>query len=140
MTDTRDLATGPVLLRAADTLVQWGHIKDDHIDNEDGGYDAAGAIADAAGLDAADWDPCPVPPIYQGKPVYAEGDWERRRAAALAALRTLAGHLDPESRPEAMSRREVVEWVGTWNDDEQRTAAQVVTAMRNAAREEVGRG
>jgi hypothetical protein len=135
MTDTLDLATGPVLCRAANVIVEWGHIKDDHIDNEDGGYDAAGAIADACGLDPTDWDNQTAPPTGPDGPTYAPGVWEARRAAALAALRTLVGHLDPESRPEAMSRREVVEWAGCWNDDEQRTAAQVVTAMRNAAKE-----
>jgi hypothetical protein len=132
---TLDLASAPVLLRAADRIAEWGHTKNDHIDHDTGGYDAAGAIADATGLDATDWDNRTAPPTGPDGPTYAPGVWEARRAAAIAALRTLVGHLDPESRPEAMSRREVVEWIGGWNDHPDRTAAQVVTAIRAAAKE-----
>jgi hypothetical protein len=134
---TLDLASAPVLLRATDRIVEWGHIKNDHIDHEDGGYDAAGAIADACGLDPADWDNHTAPPTGPDGPTYAPGVWEARRAAAIAALRTLVGHLRPDLKPEAMTRRELIEWAGDWNDHPDRTPAQVVTAMRAAAQEAV---
>ena len=131
MTDTLDLATGPVLCRAANALVEHGHIKNDYA-NENG-RDTPGSIAEACGLEPTDWDDLADPALADNE----RDDWQAARAAALAALRTLIGHLRPDLKPEAMSRREVVEWIGDWNDHPDRTPAQVVTAMRAAAREAV---
>lgn len=130
MTEPLDLATGPVLCRAANALVAHGLAKDDFATGD--ARDAAGAIAEACGLDPTDWDA--DQPAADITPDEREL-WTTARAAALAALRALVGHLRPDLKPEAMSRRELVELAGDWNDHPDRTPAQVVTAMRTAARE-----
>lgn len=130
MTDTLDLATGPVLLRAANIIDTHGLAQDDYVNEH--GRDPAGAIAEACGLDPADWDA--DQPTNNITPNERE-PWKTARAAALAALRTLIGHLRPDLKPDTMSRRELVEWISEWSDAEHRTAADVVIAMRAAARE-----
>lgn len=126
MTTTLDLATGPVLLRAANLIVTDGHAKQDYRD-DNGACCAAGAIAAASGLTPADWGETNTPDTGR----------QAGRAAALDALRALIHHINPTTRPEAMTRRQAAEWVALWNDHPDRTVAQVVTAMRAAAREAV---
>lgn len=128
---TLDLATGPVLTRAANLIVAHGLGRDDFTDTH-GRHDTCGAIAIASGLEPDDWHDQPD----------TSGDdaWKTRRAAALAALRTLIGHLYPDSRPEDMSRDALIVKAGEWNDHPDRTPAQVATAMRNAARQEATHG
>lgn len=130
MTTTLDLATGPVLQRAANLIVTNGLSKDDFI-TPDGAYCSAGAIAYACNLDPTDWDDLTDPAIADDE----RDDWQAARAAALAALRTLVGHTDSDARPEEMTRRELIEIISGWNDHEDRTADQVAAAMRDAARE-----
>ncbi|NUW45587.1 DUF6197 family protein [Nonomuraea rhodomycinica] len=130
--DTLDLAISAVLQRAADTIDDWDLCKGDYTDPIDGGFCTAGAIAHACALDASDWQDGHTP-------VYNDPDentrWLARRAAALTALRALAGHVLPFTPPEDMSRRELIDLIALWNDDEDRTAEQVVEAMRAAASE-----
>jgi hypothetical protein len=154
MTITNDrLATGPVLARAADIIHDEGHVKQDFVTGD--GYCAAGAIGKACGIDPEDWydeatcKPRPREYTIDGH-FDAEGydrayqAWKAGRAAALAALRTLAARIDPECTPAAMSRRELLAIVGDWNDldasagdDKTTTAEQVVAELRAAAREAV---
>lgn len=121
-TTTFDLATPAVLHRAANTIDRVGLAKEDYVDDH-GGHCSAAAIADACGfLYPSD---CYVGPLLP----------ESR--AAHTALRALVGHIYPDSRPETLSHRELVEKIAAWNDDDQRTADQVTEAMRAAAREAV---
>ena len=145
-----DLAAAPVLLRAANLIVTEGHTKGDFVTSD--GYCAAGAIGTACGLRPYDWyDDNENAPNRRDYTTDGHLDdeayeadrqaWKTGRAAALAALRTLAAHIDADSTPEllaTMSRRQLLETVGDWNDnDEDVEAEQVVTAMRTAAREAV---
>jgi hypothetical protein len=136
------LATGPVLARAADLILVEGHSVGDFHSSD--GYCAAGAIGKVCDLDPEDWDDdtthAPKARDFACGDDYdrARREWRQARAAALAALRTLAARIDPECDPAAMSRRELVEVVANWNDnDEDVEAEQVVAELRAAARDEV---
>jgi hypothetical protein len=128
------VATGPILLSAANLIVELGHAKDDYVNDD--GLCSAGAIARVCGLDVADWEDHTPPPRTPDE----LARWHAARTASLTALRTLLGHVDPDARPDEMNRRELIEAISDWNDDEDRTTAHVVTAMRVAAREEADRG
>jgi hypothetical protein len=134
---TLDLASAPVLLRAANVIVTHGLMKEEFT-GDNGARCSAGAISDACYLDPADWYDNPDLAVARDEDDLDELEsWQTARAAALAALRTLIGHLYPDSRPEEMSRIQLLDKVATWNDDEHRTAGQVAAAMRAAAREAV---
>lgn len=132
-----DLSTSAVLLRAANLITTNGLSKNDFV-NHDGAYCSAGAIANACALDPTDWDDLTDPAI-DDIPLDEREDWRAARTAALAALRTLVGHTDSDARPEEMTRRELIEIISGWNDADERTADQVATAMRDAARQEAAR-
>lgn len=126
-----DLATPAVLDRAANLITTEGHLKEDYHDDT-GACCAAGAIAAASGLHPADW-------TDTTDPTENNEDWLAGRAAAIAASRALVHHLYPDSRPEQMNRRELLEQIAGWNDHPDRTPGQVTTAMRAAARQAVNR-
>lgn len=145
-----DLSTSAVLTRAANLIITNGHAKKEFHTND--GYCAAGAITSACGLDPDDWFDSPIfAPAARNyecelggfyRDAY-EADlqaWKTRRQAALDAARALAGHITPDAAPEQMSRREVSEHLGDWNDHPDRTPARVATAMRDAARQGVTHG
>ncbi|MDP4501018.1 DUF6197 family protein [Nonomuraea turcica] len=138
MTTTLDLAAAPVLLRAANIITQHGHATGD-FNPDSGGYDIPGAIAEASGISPDDWDDTAA-----GRPTLRDYDtaadhetalaeWKAGRRASLAALRTLLSHLDGAARPEDMSRKELIERISLWNDHDDRTPAEVITALRTAA-------
>lgn len=127
---TLDLEPAALLTRAADIIDTHGHARRDYI--TDDGYCSAGAIGQAADLDPADWASYPVEPRLDPAELAL---WRAARAAALAALRTLVGHLFPDSQPEEMSRDVLIQRVSGWNDDPDRTPEQVVAELRAAAQE-----
>lgn len=143
---TLDLAPAAILTRAADLIADEGHLKGDFF-LLDVGYCAAGAIGKACGLRAEDWyddrefapkrSECTVNGDFDDEAYEADcRAWKDGRAAALAALRTLAAHIDPECSPEEMSRQELLEAVSGWNDhDEDSDAEHVAAEMRAAAQE-----
>ncbi|WP_049568720.1 DUF6197 family protein [Nonomuraea sp. SBT364] len=118
-----DLTTPAVLDRAANVINAYGHTKEEYRSAD--GYCSAGAIAAASGLCPSDWL----------NNATADHHRPEQRTGALTALRTLVGHLYPSSRPEQMSRRELVEQIAGWNDHPDRTSDQVITALRAAARQ-----
>lgn len=140
-----DLAPGPVLQRAAALIEAYGHAKDEFHTRD--GYCSAGAIGKACGLDPEDWNDghhfAPAILDYEDDQGGFHGDaydtdlhtWKTRRQAALDAARAFTAHITPDVLPEQMSRRELSEHIGWWNDDDERTADDVVTAMRAAAAE-----
>ncbi|MFI6793626.1 hypothetical protein ACIBG4_40480 [Nonomuraea sp. NPDC050383] len=130
-----DLNTSAVLQRAAQHIDEWGHIKGDFVNHEDGGYCAAGAIANASGIEADDWHEQNSAPCFEGEDLDEHARWLAGRAASLAALRAFSAHLFPNSRPEDMTREALIVKIGDWNDADDRTAEQVIEEMRAAAQE-----
>jgi hypothetical protein len=133
-----DLTVGSVLNRAADLIEENGHGVDDFTPDS-GGYCVAGAIAEAAGINPDDWDDTntgsPDASDYTTWGEYQEAleAWRAGRRASLQALRAFLAHLNPGATPETLSRSSLIEVISVWNDDDTRTASEVVAALRAAA-------
>lgn len=134
---TMDLATSSILNRAAHDIDEWGLVKDDFYDHEDGGYDVCGAIANGSGISFDDWHSEDPAPYSDHEDPAEHAQWLAGRAASLAALRTFLAHVYPDSRPEEMTRDALIVKAGEWNDQPDRTAAQVVAKLREVATDTV---
>ncbi|MFC4122083.1 DUF6197 family protein [Nonomuraea zeae] len=136
MSYSPDRAVSTILFSAAHDIDTWGLVKDDFYDNIDGGYDVCGAIANGSGLSFDDWHDQPTP-CSDGEDPAEHASWLVSRAASLAALRTLLAHVYPDTRPEEMGRDALIVKAGEWNDQPDRTEAQVVAKLREVATDTV---